>query len=192
MKKALSIFSLAAGALMFLASCGPTSHIEVAKGVDFKNYKTFGWTNDSGLKKAGRVNNDIVDNNIKNSIATELEEKGWQESDQQPDVLLDYNVTVQKGVKQQTVPIYPYSGSFYMPWRHRMGYYYNPAFFGGYTIDNVPFREGILTVNMMDAKVNKLIWQGSASGDITSKNVTSKEAQADVKSIFKKLNLPNG
>ena len=72
-----------------------------------------------------------------------------------------------------------------------MGYYYNPGFFGGYTTYNVPFKDGTLTVNMVDAKTDKLIWQGWATGDITSKNVTSKEAQADVKSIFKKLDLPN-
>jgi len=55
----------------------------------------------------------------------------------------------------------------------------------------VPFKDGTLTVNMVDTKTDKLIWQGWATGDITSKYVTSKEAQADVKSIFKKLDLPN-
>jgi hypothetical protein len=45
---------------------------------------------------------------------------------------------------------------------------------------------------MVDAKNNKLIWQGWATGDITSNNVTSKDAKADVESIFKKLNLPKG
>src|SRR6267142_771271 len=161
MKKQLSILSVAIAALLF-ASCGPTSHVEVAQGVDFNNYKTFGWTNSNGVTKSGRVNNDIVDNNIKNSITTRLESKGWQETEQQPDVLLDYNVTTHKGVRQETDPVYsyPYSGYFYGPWRHRMGYYYNPAFFGGYTTYNVPFKEGTLTVNMVDAKTNKLLWSG--------------------------------
>lgn len=192
MKKSISILSLAIGTLFTFASCSTTAHVEVAQGVDFNNYKTFGWANDNGVKKADRADNDIVDNNIKNSISTELEEKGWKESDQQPDVLLDYNVIVQKGVKRETEPVYgyPYSGYFYSPWRRRMGYYYNPGFFSGYHTYNVPFKEGTLTVNMVDAKNNKLIWQGWATGDVTSRNVTSKEVQADVKSIFKKLNLP--
>jgi len=193
MKKYFSISLLATGILFAVASCNVTSHVEVAQGVNFKNYKTFAWANDSSVKKADRTNSDIVDNNIKNSVGSELEEKGWQETDQQPDVLLDYNVTVKKGVKHETAPVYgyPYTGYFYSPWRHRMGYYYNPGFFGGYTTYNVPFKDGTLTVNMVDAKTDKLIWQGWATGDITSKNVTSKEAQADVKSIFKKLDLPN-
>jgi Domain of unknown function (DUF4136) len=189
MKK--QFLSLAFATAVVCTSCGPTSHVEVAKGVDFNNYKTFGWANDKGVKKSGRVDNDIVDNNIKNSISEELEQKNWQETEQKPDVLLDYNVTVQKGVTRETEPVYTslYSG-YYPSWRGRRGYYYDPGFFAGYRTYNVPFKEGTLTVNMIDAKTNKLIWQGYATGDIATKKVTSKDAESDVKSIFKKLSLP--
>ena len=193
MKKQFSILSLALGTAIAFTSCNSTSHIEVATGVNFNNYKTFEWANDNGVKKSGRADNDIVDNNIKNSIKDELEKKGWQETDQESDVLLDYNVIVEKGVKQETEPVYsyPYSGYYYSPWRGRMGYYLNPGFFGAYHTYNVPIKVGTLTVNMLDAKTNKLIWQGWSKGDVTSRNVTTKEAESDVKSIFKKLNLPN-
>ncbi len=192
MKKYISILSVTAAMAIILAGCSASSHVEVAQGVNFNNYKTFGWANDNHTQKGDRPNNDIVDNNIKNSISAELEKKGWQETSQHPDVLLDYNVTVAKGVKRETEPMYsyPYSGYFYSPWRHRLVGYYNPGFFSGYHTYNVPFKEGTLTVNMVDAKDNKLIWQGWSTGDVTSKNVTTKEAQNDVKSIFKKFDLP--
>ncbi|MCW3090143.1 MAG: hypothetical protein JWP81_1212 [Ferruginibacter sp.] len=193
MKKYFSILSLGIVTVIALTRCSPTSHVEVAQGVNFRNYKTFGWVNDNGAKKTGRADNDIVDNNIKSSVSAELEAKGWQEADQQPDVLMDYNVIVQKGIRKETEPAYsyPYTGYFYSPWSRRMGYYYNPIFFGGYTTSTIPFKVGTLTLNMVDAKTNKLIWQGCAKGDLTSKNVTSEDAKTDVKSIFKKLNLPN-
>jgi Domain of unknown function (DUF4136) len=192
MKKFFSIFLLAAGAVITFTGCSTTSHVEVAQGVNFNNYKTFGWVNKKTTDTPSRSNNDIVDNNIKNSISADLEKKGWQETDQHPDVLLDYNVMVEKGVRRETEPAYgyPYSGYYFNPMRRRLGYYYDPGFFSGYYTYNVPFKEGVLTVNMIDAKNNKLIWQGSAKGDITSKTVTTKEAQEDVKSIFKKFNLP--
>jgi hypothetical protein len=194
MKKQFSILSIAAiGTVIALTSCGPTSHVEVAKGVNFSNYKTFGWVNDN-TTTAGRADNAIIDNNIKNSISTDLEKEGWQETTQQPDVLVDYNVVVTKGVTQQTEPVYNnfYSGYYYNSWRGRgrMGYYYNPDFFRGYRTYNVPFKTGTLTVNMVDAKTNKLIWQGSAQGDISTTEITSGNVKADVKSIFKKFNLP--
>jgi hypothetical protein len=189
MKNPLSILSLAAAIIAFV-SCSTPSHIEVAQGVNFSKYKTFGWANDT--TKSGRVNNDIIDNNIKNSISAELEEVGWKETAQHPDVLLDYNVVVEKGTRKVPDPVYsyPYSGYYYNSWRNRRAFYYNPGFFMNYNTYNVPFKEGTLTVNMMDASTNKLIWQGWASGDITSNTVTSKEAKTDVKSIFKKFNLP--
>jgi Domain of unknown function (DUF4136) len=192
MKKHFPILSLAAVLMFVFAGCRTSSHVEVAEGVNFNTYKTFGWINDNGVKKSGRADNDIVDNNIKNSISTELERKGWQEADQHPDVLLDYNVVVEKAIKKETEPVYtyPYSGYYFNHWRHRLGYYYDPGFFMGYHTYNVPFKEGTLTVNMVDPKNNKLIWQGWSTGDMTSKNVTSKEAREDVKSIFKKFDLP--
>lgn len=192
MKKHFSILALATGIVFGFTGCSTTSHVEVAQGVNFNSYKTFGWANDNGVKKSARADNDIVDNNIKNSISADLEKKGWRETDQQPDVLLDYNVMVEKGVRRETEPVYgyPYSGYYYNHWRHRMGYYYDPGFFRSYHTYNVPFKEGTLTVNMIDSKTNKLIWQGWSKGDITSKTVSTKEAQEDVKSIFKKFNLP--
>jgi hypothetical protein len=191
MKNHFLFFSLVLGAAVILTSCNTTSHVEVAQGVNFSNYKTFGWLNDS-LDKSGRTNNDIVDNNIKNSISTQLEKQGWKETDQQPDVLVDYNVMVKKGVREAIDPVYnyPFSGYYFNPWRHRMGYFYNPNVLRGYNTYNVPFKEGTLTVNMLDAKTNKLIWQGYSTGDVSSKNVTTQEAQADVKSIFRKFHLP--
>ena len=54
----------------------------------------------------------------------------------------------------------------------------------------MPFKEGELSVNMIDAKTNKLIWQGWAQGEINSKNVTTKDVTAQVKSIFRKFDYP--
>src|SRR5882757_5593321 len=108
MKKYFSILSSALAATLAFASCTTTSHVEVAQGVNFANYKTFGFANSKGVKKSDRADNQIVDNNIKNSISADLEKRGWQESDQQPDVWVDYNVVVEKAVKQETEPVYSY------------------------------------------------------------------------------------
>jgi hypothetical protein len=175
-----------------LMGCAVSSHIEVARGVNFSNYKSFGWNTANGITMSSRANNDIVDDNIKNDISSELEKKGWMETDQNPDVLLDYNVMVEKKVRQQTEPVYsyPYTQYYYNPWRRRGGYFYPPSYLQSYHTYNVPFNEATLTVNMVDAKSNKLIWQGSSQQEVNNKNVTSEEAQAGVKSIFKKLDFP--
>jgi hypothetical protein len=171
--------------------CGITSHTEKAAGVDFSKYKTFAWASTGSEAKPERSNNDIIDNNIKNSVSAELEKKGWVETNDRPDVLLDYTVAVKKGIKRETEPVYAAPYPRYVYGRHRSMYsVWYPSMLMGYTAYNVPFREGELTINIFDAKTNKLIWQGWAMGDISSRNITSKEATEQVKSIFKKFHYP--
>jgi hypothetical protein len=195
----LSLTTVILAAVCF-TSCAVTSHVESAPGVNFNNYKTFGWATANGEVKEDSVDNDIVDQNIKNSISMQLGNMGWKETTQSPDVILDYIVIVEKKVKQVSEPVYsypyanfynyPYTNYYYNRWHHRLGYIYSPYNLMAYHTHNIPFKEGVLTVNMIDAKTNKLIWQGSAQGDISSKTVSTQEVTADVKSIFKKFDYP--
>ena len=192
MKKYLLGLSVAVISAFGFTSCSVTTHVETATGVNFNNYKTFGWAKLNGEKTEDVADNDIVDNNIKNAISLQLENKGWTETSQNPDVILDYNVMVEKKVNQVSEPVYtyPYTHYYYNRWRRRGGYMYYPNDLMGYHTYNIPFKQGTLTVNMVDAKTNKLIWQGSAKADVSSKTVTTQEMQNDVTSIFKKFDLP--
>jgi hypothetical protein len=192
MKKSFLVLSAAAVSAFFFSSCSVTTHVETAAGVNFNNYKTFGWVNGNGEKIEDRADNDIVDNNIKNAISLQLENKGWKETTQNPDVLLDYNVMVDKKVSHASYPVYshPYTNYYYNRWHRRMGYMYYPNDLVTYHTYNIPFKEGTLTVNMIDAKTNKLIWSGSATGDVSSKLVTTQEMQGDVTTLFKKFDVP--
>ena len=184
-----SALVLATGALVF-AGCNVTSHTEKAAGINFSNYKTFAWANSGDTKMTDRADNDIIDNNIKNSVSRELERKGWTETEKKPDVLIDYTIAVKRAVKRESDPMYFYPYTQYLWGRGGIYSIWYPSALMGYRSYNVPFKEGELTVNMIDAKTNKLIWQGWAKGEINSKNVTTKEATAQVKSIFKKFEYP--
>jgi hypothetical protein len=191
MKKYLLGLSVSIASAIGFTSCGVSTHVETAAGINFNNYKTFGWVG-NGENPEDSVDNSIVDNNIKNAISLQLENKGWKESNQSPDVIIDYNVMVEKQVRQASEPVYsyPYTNYYYNSWRHRRGYMYSPYNLMGYHTYNVPFKQGTLNVNMIDAKTNKLIWQGSAQGDVSNSMVTTQEMSTDVKSIFKKFNYP--
>ena len=184
-----SVPIVAAMALSF-ASCNVASHTEKAAGIDFSVYKTFAWANSGDMKKADRADNDIIDNNIKNSVSQELVKKGWSETDNNPDVLLDYTVAVKRGTKRESDPVYAYPYTSYLYGRRGLYSIWYPNSLMGYHSYNVPFKEGELTINMVDAKTNKLIWQGWAKGEINGGNVTTKAAIAEVKSIFKKFDYP--
>jgi len=177
---------------LFFTSCSVATHVETAAGVNFDNYKTFGWANVNEERKKDNAGNDIVDDNIKNAISKQLEDRGWKETTQNPDVILDYCVMVEKKNNRVSKPVYsyPYTQYYYNGWRRRRGYMYYPNDLLGYRTYNIPFKQGTLTVNMVDAKTNKLIWQGSARSEVSNKTVTSGEMQTDVMSIFKKFLVP--
>jgi predicted small secreted protein len=113
--KRLFINSILISAIV-IAGCNVTSHTEKSAGVDFSNYKTFSWAGTGDAKKTDRADNDIIDNNIKNSVSQELIKKGWTEVDNNPDVLVDYTVAVKRGAKRESEPVYsyPYTQYSYM------------------------------------------------------------------------------
>jgi len=184
-----STLIVAAAALTFTA-CNVTSHTEKATGINFSNYKTFAWAGTGDTKKTDRADNDIIDNNIKNSVSQELVKKGWSETDNNPDVLLDYTIAVKHGIKHESTPVYSYPYTQYLYGRRRVYSLWYPSTLIGVRSENVPFKEGELSVNMVDAKTNKLIWQGWAQGEINNKHVTTKDVTAQVKSIFRKFDYP--
>ena len=121
----------------------------------------------------------------------ELARANWKEEKDHPDVILKHDVLVERTVKNNSSPVYsqPFTRSFYNPYTRRLGYIYYPSRFVGYDNDRYATREGTLTISMIDAKTDKVVWQGWATDEVSNKNLTSKEIQGSVKSIFKKFDL---
>jgi hypothetical protein len=66
---------------------------------------------------------------------------------------------------------------------------YYPSQFEGYERDERPIREGTVTISMIDTKTDKTVWQGWTTDEVNSRNLTTKEIQNSVKSIFKKFDV---
>lgn len=167
--------------------CNVTSHTEKATGVDFSRYSSFAWVNSGNGKKTDRSDNGIIDNNIRNAVSEELTKKGWKEVDHNPDVLLDYTIAVKHGTRHETAPVYSHPFSTYIYGRRGVYSIWHPSMLVGVRSQNIPFKEGELSVNMMDARSNQLVWQGWAEGELNSKTVTTKDITQQVKSMFRKF-----
>ena len=59
----------------------------------------------------------------------------------------------------------------------------------GYERDERPIKEGTVTISMIDSKTDKTVWQGWTTDQVNSRNLTSKEIQNSVRSIFKKFDV---
>jgi hypothetical protein len=135
------------------------------------------------------MKNAIAAQNLKTTVNEELQKNGWKEVNSNPDLLVSYDLLVQKDAKQLSDPVYsrPFSRVYYNPYTRRYGNIFYPSQFLGYDDYTVPIKEGTVTLSMVDARTDKTIWQGWTTDELNGNRFTSKEVQKDVKSILKKL-----
>jgi len=172
-----------------LAGCASSAHIEKDESVNFGKYKTFTWLHGENGKLENQ--SDLIESKIRASVTKEFEKIGWRESKNKPDVILDYDVLVERSNQQQSEPVYsqPYSRVIYNPYTRRYATIYYPSQFLGYESYEKVIREGTITVTMIDAKNDKTVWQGWTTAEVNNRNLTNKEIQKAVANIFKKSEL---
>ena len=192
MKQKLKLWSVYSIFVLLLASCGTTAHIEKDDNADFSRYKSFKWIDKDGEGRSeANKNNDLTEKRIRDAVNKELEKTGWKETKNRPDVLLSYDVLVEKSTTESTNPVYTRSTSrvVYNPYTRRYTTIFYPSQFAGYERDERTIREGTVTISMIDTKTDKTVWQGWTTDEVNSKNLTTKEIQNSVRSIFKKFDV---
>ncbi len=189
----LKLWSGSMAIVFLLASCASTAHIEKDDNTDFSKYRTFSWVEKEGQDKNDRKkNNDLAEQKIRDAVSKELEKTaGWRESKNNPDVLLSYDVLVERSVKQESDPVYSrsFTRTFYNPYSRRFYNVFYPSRFMGYDNYDVNTREGTVTISMIDADTGKTVWQGWATDEVNNRNMTSKEIQSSVRAIFRKFDI---
>jgi len=193
MKRSLRLWIGNLSFVFLLASCASTAHIEKDDTVNFRNYKTFAWVDKDGEGKNDHSkHNDLTEQKIRQAVNSELEKNaGWKESKNHPDVLLSYDVLVERGIKESSNPVYsrPYTRIIYNPYTRRYVTIYYPSEFMGYDRDQRSIREGTITISMIDVRTDKTVWQGWTTNEVNNRNLTSKEIQNSVRTIFKKFGM---
>lgn len=190
--KKVTFFGLILLMGLFFTGCASVAHIEKDETVNFGNYRTFAWVETSEAKEEkDKKFSDLTEQNLKKYVNSELTKQGWREVKNKPDVLLSYDVLVEKNLKEQTNPVYtqPYTRFFFNPYTRRWGRIFYPSQFLGYDNESYEVREGTITISMIDAKAERTVWQGWSTGELKGRHPTSKEIQNTVKSIFRKFDI---
>lgn len=193
MKKHGKLWSLSVVIVFLFSSCSSTAHIEKDDTADFSRYKTFAWLDKDGEGSNDKnKHNDLTEQKIKQAVNAELTKTaGWKEVKYKPDVLLSYDVLVERSSRESNSPVYsrPFTRVIYNPYTRRYMTIFYPSQFIGYDRDERAIREGTVTITMIDAKSDKTVWQGWTTEEVNSKNLTTKEIQYAVRSIFKKFDI---
>ncbi|MDQ3394501.1 MAG: DUF4136 domain-containing protein [Bacteroidota bacterium] len=93
-----------------MLSCATTNNLvktDYDKDVDFSKFKTFYWVEDLDNNKEGHplLNNSLNTKRIKNAITSEMEGRGYILSNENPNLLVNFNIVVEEKTEYRTVPI---------------------------------------------------------------------------------------
>ena len=145
-----------------VAGCatGPDIRVDRDPSADMAAYKTFGFFD---VVSTDRVQyTTIITSRLKQATRTQLEAKGYRYDEANPDLKANFYLKVQEKQEIQSTPSMAPVG-FY---GYRAGYY---GAWAGYPqdIQTINYREGTLSIDLVDAKKDQLVWQGVANGRVT-------------------------
>jgi hypothetical protein len=179
-------------AAFVITGCGVQSYVEKDPSVNLNSYKTFAWIGDKNSnRKTDKPYKDFQESYLTDLISQQLEKNGFVKSKSNPDILIDYDIMIENEVRHQSEPLYSRSfvRYFYNPYTQRINSRYYPSRYMGQNTYDVPYKSGTITINIVDNDSKKLVWQGWAETEVTTKRIAKDDMNKIVKSIFKKMDI---
>jgi hypothetical protein len=160
--KKKGVFAAAILGLATIAGCasGPDIRSDFDRTADFSTYETFGFASELGTDRAGYTS--LITEHFKRAIRRELETRGYEYTETNPDLLANFYVSVREQTDIRSTPSTTAGAGYY---GYRYGMYTGwPA----YTTDvrTVHYKAGTANIDLVDAKRKQLVWEGVAEGRV--------------------------
>ena len=185
--KFLAVFT-ALAFLHMITGCSTPAYVQKDESVNLNEFKTYMWfdTRASENDESKRATA-YADISVRNAVNAELAAWGWREVTENPDVLIGYDVFVERTSQTQRDPVYsqPFTRYYYNPYRRRWSTIYYPSQFQGYQVYETPVKEGTITITMVEAKTDKNVWQGWTTERLSSSTLSDAEIKKSVRNIFR-------
>jgi hypothetical protein len=135
--------------VLVAAGCatGPAVYVDKDPTSNLQAYETFAFFPDSG-----RGYSTLVSEHVKRAMRAELERRGYRYDEQNADLRVAFALKVDERQELRSTPALG-AGPFLRGW-------------GAYEIDTVDYKAGTLTIHLVDADRNALVWQGVAEGRV--------------------------
>jgi hypothetical protein len=179
--QALALASIALMVLVGLTACQtrPTVRTQSAPTLDILKYQSFGFVEHPDTDKSTYTT--ITTRYLKDAVAREMVARGYTQSEQSPDLLVNFNVGSKDKVESTPGPAVGvgYGRWGWRNWGWGVGY-------GGSDVRTVT--EGSLTIDVVDQSRKELVWTGTAQGRLTKKALDNPQPAIDdaVSAIFAK------
>lgn len=160
----------------FLGSCSPyrITRNQADKAATWPAYRTFAFVDTSRIEPSPGASYQATVEQIKKAVAAELTNRGYQQTSDNPDLLVNIGAVVNEKTQTRQTTIYEapiYTGQRRYRWQSQ----------------EVPvgtYQEGTVNLHIVDAQRNALIWDVAVSSVLAKKGVTSAQINEAVHKVF--------
>jgi len=188
--KTMKLILIPSVLILLMTGCSSPVYVQSDNSVDLSNYKTYMWV-DTRANETDNSNRAtaFADISVRNSGNAQLQKKGWREVSNDPDVLVSYDILVERNTEQRSDPVYSqsFTRSYFNPYTRRWNTIYYPSQFLGYQNYEVPVKEGTITISMIDARTDRTVWQGWTTDNMNYSRFTDDEIDHAIRNIFRKF-----
>jgi len=167
-----------------VAGLAQTVKVDLDKEKDFSQYSTYAWIGCEGEATEAGAESSLAHRRIRDAVDGQMNAKGMFEDAESPDLYLLCAVDGRERVRYESTSIGP------------RGYYgwYGPHPYWGYgwshswtTTRPYHYREGQMSLMMLDAETDELVWRAFATATLTQTQKDAKKIEKAAKKAFKKF-----
>jgi hypothetical protein len=142
--------------LLAAAGCasGPAVLVDQDPTADLASYRTFAFFDEVATDRDSRYST-LLTEHLRRATRVELERLGYVYDEQAPQLRVNFFLNVQD---RQEIRATPAAGGFF-------GYRLYPSW-AGYDVQSVSYKAGTLSIDLVDAGRNSLVWQGLVEGKV--------------------------
>jgi hypothetical protein len=158
--------------LLTLAACttGPDVRVQTDQSTDFSQYRTFAFVSPLGTDRDGYQS--IVSQDLKVATQRELEARGLRLDTSAPQLLINFNASLDDKLRVTSVPGYGMYGGVGMGgyYGYRYGMYSAWPMYNDATIVR-QYQQGTLNIDVVDAARKQLVWESVVTDSVTKKDL---------------------
>jgi hypothetical protein len=151
--------ALACCCILAVCGCasGPEIRVDMDPKTDLRVYRTFAFFEPVAVESGQYAT--LISTRLKQATRAQLERIGFRYLESEPDLRVNFFLKV---VNKQEIRSSGSSGAGY--YGYRSGYY---GTWSGYPyVETIDYREGTLSIDLVDTKKKQLVWQGIAEGEV--------------------------
>lgn len=175
---------------LLVVSCGPKVSADKKTSRDLSNYSSYAFLPNQDTILNSNYDNEYVNEIVIDAINENMREQNLRLERSQPDLLVYYHLMFDEEMAVNASPVYTnysyYSPGYYVGPYYR-NYMYNNYFtvprIAGTGIEQVPYKEGTIVVDLIDRRTNEIVWRGRAS-DIIQPGNLDQEIRDYINAIF--------